>query len=429
MQPPLYKNSFHLLANIAIQGFYSLSQLLIIIALSKSLTPNEFGLTGLIITLFVIFQSFSLNGLENYLFSQCGTNNMNFIGSNYWLTTKKYIINYSIFSLFFITAYIYVQNISFPHKLQILICLWGGLLISALNSFHGATLRCQGLNLTVNFINNVLRPTLFIASLPLLYFLSPKLLNAPDILSLYFLCFIFPLILFIKKYNYIKRNHQSNIANTLYQEKNNGVITIIMTGLPSFLLILNSQLDILIIGLLSHPEKVAVYKVASTISLVLVIPLTAVIFYLAPNLKKILRLPQPEAENIIRYPTRIALSLSAIGLVFLIIFGEKFIAYVFGLNYLDAYPIMLILSLGSFTSVAMGANMVSLLVINQSKSAIKLILIVVLLNLFFNPLTIYFFDILGAAIITMLSVITLNILLTKSVFKYTGVCVSSFKWL
>jgi O-antigen/teichoic acid export membrane protein len=417
------KITFELVASMLIQAFYALSQLLVLAISAALLDVESFGGFGIMFTVFILVQSLSTNGLENYIFSKCddkldeatSTGLNDCLKSFYDIYLKLLILALPIF--FFFTNYFRDKFLVYS------LCLLCPLVIIPVISYKSALLRCKGFNLIVVFLNNVIRPLMFVFLAIVYYmFYGDRGVSA---LSL-FIMFSFPFFLLLIFYNNFfssKLNMNVGLLRDKWSAFTNPLgLKVFLFSAPPFLVLLNSQLDVLLVGMLMPMSEVAIYKVASSISSVFLIPLTGVVFYLSPRLRSMLE--GGEGVALIKSSIRIAflISVCAYGGFFLI--GDYLIIMTFGDQYLGAFSIGLILGIGTLFSVAAGINLVSLLVLGMHMDAIRYACIIIIVNISLNMLLIPVLGYAGAAVSTVFSTILMNVLLTLKVRKETKINIS-----
>jgi O-antigen/teichoic acid export membrane protein len=168
--------------------------------------------------------------------------------------------------------------------------------------------------------------------------------------------------------------------------------------------VINSQTDILMLGMLTTQDQVGIYRVAVQVASILSVVLFTIAMVISPQ---IARLHASQSWNQIRrilvYSHRTGLLAMLPLALLVVIFSADFLALVFGEPYRSASGSLNILALGTVPYAAVGFAGIALSMLGKAKIAAVLTFSTVLLNIGLNLVLIPRFGLEGAAIATVVS--------------------------
>lgn len=179
--------------------------------------------------------------------------------------------------------------------------------------------------------------------------------------------------------------------------------------LSSFSRIISSNMDLLLIGFFLSSFEVAYYTVALKVSLLTVFIMQIVNSAISPKIASMFAANKlNELQNMLNKITLILLILSIFISAFIIVFGEQILT-IWGEEYIEAYYVAIILTLGQLINVATGAvgqllSMTGFERINRNIHFLSLLLSFILF-----PIFIYFLGIIGAALVSAFITIFINL--------------------
>jgi len=186
--------------------------------------------------------------------------------------------------------------------------------------------------------------------------------------------------------------------------------------------VINSQADIVMLGIFKPPAEVGIYRVAVQIALVASFGLQAVNMVVAPRFATFYT--KKEMDRLQRLVTRSAQIVLAFNLLvtsFFVIFGRAFLDTVFGKEFITAYISLLILLIGQLVNSAAGSVRVLLNMSGYEKDTAVGMVLAASVNIILNFLLIPKWGANGAAIATTVSMIIWNIILWWFVYKRLGI--------
>ena len=220
-----------------------------------------------------------------------------------------------------------------------------------------------------------------------------------------FICFVaytikkFPLPIFSVK----ERFHSSHIRKKLL------LFSLPLLAVSTLHLIINWS-DTLMLGYFKTPEVVGLYNGALPIAQLIPIILISASFIYIPIAsglysKKLIT----EIGRIYQVLTKWIFSLTLPICLISIVFPETVLNFLFGVDYIQAAPVLRILSFGVMFNVFLGLNSHSLVVMEKTKVIMFASLIGAISNVILNVTLIPYFGIIGAALASLVAICMTNI--------------------
>jgi O-antigen/teichoic acid export membrane protein len=183
----------------------------------------------------------------------------------------------------------------------------------------------------------------------------------------------------------------------------------------------NTELAVFFLGLLGNTESVAYFKVAMQATILISLGLSSVNTVIMPNVARYFKQGDiQKTQELLTKSVQLSLLVSLPILLTLVVFGDFLIQLLFGPEYIDAYPILIILCVGQFANVIMGSVGAVLYMTHNEKKALKSLVISLTINLLLLVILIPLYSEIGAAIATSITMIVWNILMAKEVKFLTG---------
>lgn len=186
--------------------------------------------------------------------------------------------------------------------------------------------------------------------------------------------------------------------------------------------VINTQVDIALLGFLRPADEVGVYQVAAHGAMVVGFGLRVVNPVLGPRIARLYASgDHRRLEKLVTYATRAAF-LAALPLVLLfLLFGADILGWVFGAGFAHGYPVLVILALAYLVNVTVGPMGVLLNMSEHESINGKILSAAVIVNVCLNLLLIPVMGILGAAIATAISLVMRNALQAWMAYRLLGV--------
>jgi len=208
-------------------------------------------------------------------------------------------------------------------------------------------------------------------------------------------------------------------------DKGNKILKLIIAAVPFLLVngsgIIASNTDILMVGWLTDSYQAGLYSVATQIALVTSFFLLVTNSALSPKLASMFA--NGEISEMNKMVQKITLGLLVIGTVFFlffVIFGKSILS-IWGEPFVEAYPLLVVLSIGQFFNIGTGCAGFILIMCGYEKIHAKLSLSFVFINIILNYVLIINYGIIGAAVATAITVGSENIIKVVLAYKTTGI--------
>lgn len=183
---------------------------------------------------------------------------------------------------------------------------------------------------------------------------------------------------------------------------------------------LNVEVASIFLGGMVDHHSVAYFKVAMQAVSLIAIGLNAINTVIMPDVAQLYKQNNVEAtQALLARSVRLTVLVSLPIILFLIIFGEAAIMFLFGVDYLPAYPIMAILLLGQLVNVSMGSVGLVLNMTGNEKMAAKSLIIALLLNVMMLFILVPIYGAIGAAVSVSTGLACWNLLMAVDVYKTT----------
>ena len=180
--------------------------------------------------------------------------------------------------------------------------------------------------------------------------------------------------------------------------------------------IINSQIDLIVIGALLQSSDVGVYKISSVLAMQVSFGLTAINSIVAPSFSR-LYADGKIGEIFLLNKHMVKFSFVFGMAVFLLycLFGEYFIKNIIGSEYALSYYPLIILSAAHVLTLWAGSTSTLLIMTGNERYVIYAAVSACIINLVLNLLLIPFYGIVGAAVATSISLISWRLILVFSV--------------
>ena len=396
-----------------IQIINTLFLLIISVLIARILGPNDFGIYTFIFSIITLLSLPFSSGLSLLVMRETAKKHLTkewgglrgaiIVAKNYILGCSFLVATVSIFVLWGVKADLEYQSyITF---------MWALLLLPfiGLNNVSGAVLR--GLRHVVigNLPISVIGPAVTIISLYACILLGREI----DPILVFQINIVTSLIVFLVLIAFLARFIPNEVfrASPSYETKE-WLKSLIPLSLYSALTVANFQISIVFLGSLSGNSDVALFRVAMSGATLIVFGLTAVNTVLAPHITQLYHKGEKKLlQKIITKSARLILFFSLPIALVLVIFGEKIIVIVFGIEYADAALSLSILSFGQLLNASAGSVVLILNMTGNEKETMKGMLIAFGLNVILSLVLIPFYGLVGAAIASATTIAVWNIIL------------------
>lgn len=200
------------------------------------------------------------------------------------------------------------------------------------------------------------------------------------------------------------------------------LVSAVPLALIAGLATVNSQADILMLGIFESSDKVGLYRVATQTANLAVFGLQAVNMVVMPRFaqlyaeKNLVRL-----QRLVTVSARVILAFSLIVVVTFVAFGQPILSLVFGKDYVDAYIPLVVLLGGQLVSSTAGSVGHLLNMAGYERDSLNAVAVAAAINIVLNLLLIPLWGMVGAATATATSLAVRNIWSFWAVRRRTGI--------
>jgi O-antigen/teichoic acid export membrane protein len=184
----------------------------------------------------------------------------------------------------------------------------------------------------------------------------------------------------------------------------------------------NGQTDILLLGMLASDAEVGLFRVADQIAVLVLFGQQVIGSVLAPYFAHMHAAGEHERlQRMVMASSRVILALTFPVVLLLIAFGKPVLGTFFGSEFEAAYGPLVILCLGQLLNASMGPVGLLLNMTGHERAVMLGIGISVAVNIVFNVILIPLYGMYGAAITTVLTLATWNLILRRQVRQRLGI--------
>lgn len=263
-------------------------------------------------------------------------------------------------------------------------------------------------------------PISFLVIIAGLYWLMRNTLSAPVAMISQVAAVGFALIVGVRQLQvFLPRSAKK--ANPIYQGWSWVYIVMPLVFLD-FMTMVNSQIDIILLGFMRSTGSVGIYAVAKKGAGLITFVLIAVNIALAPTIARMYAAGEMDKlQRMITKSARIILLGSLPIAMVLIIFGHWFLLFFFGQDFIQGEKALAILGAGQLINAATGSVGLLLIMTGYERDAALCVGISAVVNIILNLILIPRWGLEGAAAATATTIIFWNILLAVLVYKRLGI--------
>lgn len=205
---------------------------------------------------------------------------------------------------------------------------------------------------------------------------------------------------------------------------------LLKVAFPLFLItataIIATSSSSIILGLQESSQQVGLYSVAARIALLTSFFLQVTNSAISPKLASLFAEGRiKEMEKMVQQVTK-GLGIIALIPFFVFLIAGKYILNIWGPEFVEAYWVLIILSIGQFVNISTGAASLLLTMCGYEKTQSKISLVMVVANIFFCTLFTYYWGIIGTATAVSITIAGENIVLVLYAKRKIGVSTLSF---
>lgn len=271
----------------------------------------------------------------------------------------------------------------------------------------------------------VIKPAVILICLGSLGFLATKEVNTETALTINIIAsaiaFLLGLFFLLQAYP------KGLISTTVAYDYSAWSYSLVPLSLFAGIRLIDSQIAILFLGVLSTDENVGLFKVAVTGASLIAFGLTAVNMALAPQIARLYH--DGELQKLQRLLTLCVRGVMLVTLpvaVIFTLFGDVLISFLFGKEFVSSTTALTILVIGQVINCGVGSVALVLNMIGHERKTVLSAVVAIILNAFFSYILIPQYGINGAAFGYVLSLASWNLLLLFLVKKHSGLNTSIF---
>ena len=399
------------------------------VVLAKTLGPERFGIYSYVFALVMLLTVVVSVGLPELLVREIASYKL----EGQW-TRIKGIIAVSDRIVFGVTAVVLAISISFIARRgadltqnEMYTSCFALLLIPviAFASLRSSAIRANG-NVVVGLLPvMLLRPLGFLILLTVAFLLDHEISPA-SAMALHLVAGILALLFAAQRFNLLLPQVKKVEGNTDHVRK------WIKDALPFTMLagvmVLDSNIDVIMLGWLARNEDVGIYRVASQTVIVVSFVLSALSLVASPQIARLYR--SGDMRRLQRMVTIGGRLIAVVGVpagIILIIWGDLFLIYVFGESFAAASMPLSILCVGHIVNSLMGLNGTVLNMTHYASESAWIVAGSAILNVILNIWLIPLYGTAGAAIATTSSMVLWNVLLSWRVYYQLGINATIFR--
>ncbi|MFC6689566.1 polysaccharide biosynthesis C-terminal domain-containing protein [Jhaorihella thermophila] len=181
-------------------------------------------------------------------------------------------------------------------------------------------------------------------------------------------------------------------------------------GSISGLVLINNSVDIIMLGLWKSDADVGHYRLASTVGALITLGLQTMNMYAMPHLtRSVVTGKKADLARVVQHSTQLSFGFSMIALAGILVLGEPALAFVFGRDFSDAYPVLLVLAAGHITNAFFGPSHTVLMMAGQERVAAFLTGLGTVANVGLNFLLIPTYGPIGAAVASAVAIVVTKV--------------------
>lgn len=191
-------------------------------------------------------------------------------------------------------------------------------------------------------------------------------------------------------------------------------------SIMTFVVTLNAELAIVLLGWLSDHEAVAYFRVAMQAVMLISIVLSSVNAVLMPNIARFYQNDDlANSQTLLTRSVQLTVFVSLPIFLILVFWGDNLITFLFGAEYLSAYPALVVLCIGQLMNVMLGSAGLVLNMTRNENKTLRSLLISLTINVVLLAILIPLYGEIGAAFAVAISLCVSTLLMTIDVWRLT----------
>jgi O-antigen/teichoic acid export membrane protein len=422
MSPAANRQNRNSTLNLLMQGFRAASGIIIMACLARYLTVEAFGTFYFLLSIVMMLAIPTTMGLPILVSRETAAALKVGDHSRIRQTLRTALTLVAVTSLTIIAAgwlAIRFTGVIDTNKTALML----GLLmipITALANLRTGFLRGLGAVVLSQIPEMLVRPVVFITIVLLLLFVGRNGQSAEDAMVIQLFAAISSFVAGLL----LLRHAMPNASGPAYEDVALWplVMSSITLGASTGLAMLNSNIDVLMIGILRSELEVGLYRPAVSMANFLLFGLQAAGWTIMPGLASAYRQnDMAELERQAVRAARFGFVTAALFASFILLFGKWILVSFFGPEFEATYPSLAILALGQLANSAFGSLIVLNNMTQNERITLRSALAAVLVNIILNALFVPSFGIIAAAAATVASLMVNKTILLISVKRRLGI--------
>lgn len=413
------------LSSLGIQGQRVLVQLLTAVFLARLLGPAGFGTYSFAWAVILFAQVFPTGGLGTALLRFASL----YRATESWPKLKGLCrfgigtaLAYGVLSAAAVTgvATIFQRTLNDLLSPRILWAMTVPLLVLPLVGAFGALLRGLNRRLIGQLPEFVVRPAVFLALVAIAFCVNVGGPISPAMaLGLQGIAAVFATVLGVA---WLRRTMATNLdKQAAVFESSRWIGSAAPAALAGGLVLLSTQADIVMLGVLSTAKVTGEYRVASQGANLLAVVLTAANLLIAPRIAALYAIgDRAGVQRLLSVSVKAAFTAALFMATTFWIAGPWLLLAIFGKHYTDAYEPLAILCVGQLINVGCGSVGTALTMTGNEKVTMQIAAVSAAINVLLNVILIPRYAGIGAAVATAASFLVWNSAMAVTLWRRTG---------
>ncbi|MGF1909776.1 flippase [Vibrio kasasachensis] len=333
------------------------------------------------------------------------------------LWSRFYVLGLSLIILAIMMVLVNLEYFK-PHIASLILVAMWVIPLRGVATQQDAALNGFGKPILAQLPSKLLAPIITLSLL--LYFVATDTqLTSMTLVSISVLALIFTCLLSFLLVRYVVSKN-SQPAKPTYSNKP-WIKSLLPFAMISFVFTLNAELAIVLLGWFTDLESVAYFRVATQAVMLITIMRTSIDAVIMPKIARFYRNDDLDSiQALLTRSVRLTVLASSAIFVVLVFGGESLIHLLFGNEYSHAYIPLVILCIGHFVSLQLGSAAPVLNMTNNEQKTMRTLFLSLIINIGLMLFLVPLYQQIGAAIAVSVSLVLSNVLMSREVFKITG---------
>lgn len=399
------------------------------VVLARTLGVDEFGLYSFVATMVMFISTMTILGLDKsiirFLPEYTNNNEIDLLSSFVIWSLRKLFLATCIVSALLLIFEPVLASLATPVGGVLLILAVALIIINVPVNYISGVLLAMKKPVLSQFPSSVLKPLIILLSIIIAITIFSVELDAADVITINIIVSIFMLLVYVVFF-FRHKSFKIKLENNVYEHKKEWWKTSIgFIGITLCNLII-TQTDIMMIGSLLAPKEVALYAVAAKISGLLLFFLASVNAVVAPLISEYYHgSKRDELIKIVGISSKIITISTVFSAIVIIVFSNTILS-IFGVEYLIAKDVLIVLCLGHCVNALTGSVSYIMSMTGYQGYVIKILVVSSVINLLLNWILINNFGIIGAAYATAIATIVWNLSMFIVVYKKLNINTTCF---